>query len=1237
MAGKFESIIDRTRLLASLRDRGIFQIHSGCAVKSVFCCVTVSRPKRPKTDLKLLFLVKDGDSNRSFMALTLWTILLLFIPQCFSQSFQWRRSPQADRWGAWSVWGPCSRSCGGGTTIRTRQCFVSSRTPSPPRYVLEVYRQNSQRRGNCHGTTTQYGTCNTQDCYKRPIVTRKMAIQARAVQCSKFNNVSFNGYFFTWMPFLRAKTIHKDECQLNCLAKGHMFFLRLSPKVKDGTPCFTDLKKVCIDGKCQNGYSLNDDKKSCDGTYDDLSPSLPVGYNPVITIPAGATKINVTEIRRSKNFLALKSHESTKYYINGNWVIDLPKGYTVAGTTFYYSRPRRSNEKEESLIADGPTTEDLDIMLLYQDDEPRIMYSYFLPKNMLSTQKKNRLQPAEPAPVGSRGLYVQQPTQPTPSGPTYAWKLTGFSQCSHSCAGGGSLVLGVDVQGHVELVYKSEAFYANNLSIVTEEDTIDCCQSATVVSGEDPPLAAAVIYSGALYQPIGQSCSVTCEKGHKQRIVRCLNINNQPVNERLCRQSPKPPVTVSCFTGSCKTEWFTSHKWSKECYKRPIVTRKMAIQARAVQCSKFNNVSFNGYFFTWMPFLRAKTIHKDECQLNCLAKGHMFFLRLSPKVKDGTPCFTDLKKVCIDGKCQELPPECKNGGCFVSKPTVAPKQRWSGLFTYKDVPRGRLVLGYNPVITIPAGATKINVTEIRRSKNFLALKSHESTKYYINGNWVIDLPKGYTVAGTTFYYSRPRRSNEKEESLIADGPTTEDLDIMLLYQDDEPKIMYSYFLPKNMLSTQKKNRLQPAEPAPVGSRGLHVHPTQPTPSGPTYTWKLTGFSQCSHSCAGGIFFPTINCIVSSADNTVVVESSCARDSKPATRQRVCNLQPCAPRWEPGAWGRCSRTCEGGLQIRSLLCKQLVDSNGRRHHRLLPISYCRQWGRPAASRSCNLQRCPLPANWTVGEWSECSVTCEKGHKQRIVRCVNINNQPVNERLCRQSPKPPVTVSCFTGSCKTEWFTSHKWSKCSVPCGKGQQSRAVFCGRKGGHTLTSTHCSQSKKPGSTRSCNSGKCQAKWVATEWSECSVDCGKGTQVRTVFCAGKVGGKFQELPDHACLRTSKPITSKLCGNNSCQPQWFTSQWGECSRSCNGGSQTRSVMCFDHKGQTSRYCSSKDKPFHYQHCNSKPCPTSRGRVAQFKPCNDIYSHGICFYVTQANFCRYSHYNHMCCNSCQRRRH
>ena len=42
-----------------------------------------------------------------------------------------------------------------------------------------------------------------------------------------------------------------NECELNCLAKGHKFFLRLLPRVEDGTPCLTDLTKICIDGKCQ--------------------------------------------------------------------------------------------------------------------------------------------------------------------------------------------------------------------------------------------------------------------------------------------------------------------------------------------------------------------------------------------------------------------------------------------------------------------------------------------------------------------------------------------------------------------------------------------------------------------------------------------------------------------------------------------------------------------------------------------------------------------------------------------------------------------------------------------------------------------------------------------------------------------------------------------------------------------------------------------------------------------------
>lgn len=724
------------------------------------------------------------------------------------------------------------------------------------------------------------------------------------------------------------------------------------------------------------------------------------------------------------------------------------------------------------------------------------------------------------------------------------------------------------------------------------------------------------------------ACSQSCGGGTTSRTRQCV-VSSRTVS--LPKYVLKVYKQYVPDKGNCQgTDIQYNTCNMQECYQAPVMTRQRAVEARAVQCSKFDNTSFNGYFFTWVPYLGVK--NSDECELYCVAKGFRFFRRLSPRVKDGTPCLSDLNKVCIGGSCKELPSRCKDGGCFGQK-GVTPKQRRSGVFTARDFSRGRLILGYNSVITIPAGATNVNVTEIRRSKNYLALKSHNSNKYYINGNWVIDLPKGYDVADTTVYYTRPRRDKGKNEAFIAAGPTSEDLDVMLLYQADEPRIMYSYLLPKDYPKKQEKKQQQPAEPGSFGQRGSNFQATQPPPNGNTYAWRLTGFTQCTHSCAGGIQITVYQC-VTSADNSVVQQSLCQWNLKPAQRQRVCNLQPCPPRWEPGEWGQCSKTCGAGMQIRSLLCKQLVDKNGARNQQMLPISYCRQWERPAPSRNCNLQPCPPPANWTVGEWSKCSVTCEKGVKQRVVTCVDIKNTSVNESFCKHNPKPPTTESCFAGSCKTDWVVSHKWSQCSVPCGRGQQSRLVFCGRKGGDALPSDKCSHSKKPSLTRPCNNGKCQAIWVASEWSKCSVECGTGTQFRSVFCAGVVGGMYQEFPDEACPRNSKPITVKSCGNESCAPQWFTTTWGKCSRSCGGGNQFRDVTCLDNKGQVSKECHSKNKPYYYQRCNNTPCPTTAGKAPRRQNCRDTYTGNVCMYVVQANFCQFSSYRRMCCNSCAR---
>lgn len=47
--------------------------------------------------------------------------------------------------------------------------------------------------------------------------------------------------------------------------------------------------------------------------------------------------------------------------INGNWAVDPPGSYTAGGTVFRYNRPPREEGAGESLSAEGPTTQPVDV------------------------------------------------------------------------------------------------------------------------------------------------------------------------------------------------------------------------------------------------------------------------------------------------------------------------------------------------------------------------------------------------------------------------------------------------------------------------------------------------------------------------------------------------------------------------------------------------------------------------------------------------------------------------------------------------------------------------------------------------------------------------------------------------------------------------------------------------------------------------------------------------------------
>lgn len=125
------------------------------------------------------------------------------------------------------------------------------------------------------------------------------------------------------------------------------------------------------------------------------------------------------------------------------------------------------------------------------------------------------------------------------------------------------------------------------------------------------------------------------------------------------------------------------------------------------------------------------------------------------------------------------------------------------------------------VVQIPRGSVHIEVREIAMSKNYIALKS-EGDDYYINGAWTIDWPRKFDVAGTAFHYKRP---TDEPESLEALGPTSENLIVMVLLQEQNLGIRYKFNVPITR----------------TGSGDNEVG----------FTWNHQPWSECSATCAGG--------------------------------------------------------------------------------------------------------------------------------------------------------------------------------------------------------------------------------------------------------------------------------------------------------------------------------------------------------------------------------------------------
>ncbi|XP_061541194.1 A disintegrin and metalloproteinase with thrombospondin motifs 2-like isoform X1 [Phycodurus eques] len=190
------------------------------------------------------------------------------------------------------------------------------------------------------------------------------------------------------------------------------------------------------------------------------------------------------------------------------------------------------------------------------------------------------------------------------------------------------------------------------------------------------------------------------------------------------------------------------------------------------------------------------------------------------------------------------------------------------------------------------------------------------------------------------------------------------------------------------------------------------------------------------------------------------------DSDSAIQNNIL-VEDSAYEWAPKRLSSCSKPCGGGKQYLRYGCRRKIDS------KMVHKSFCNKSNmKPRGdTRDCNQKPCPPPI-WVAGEWQNCSKPCGKtGMQVRLVSCVQPSDdnttRSIHNKYCNDD-RPETRRSCNRHACPTQWRVG-PWSQCSVTCGNGTQLRQAVC-----HTRDNTIglCLDSK-PDTIRMCRMDLC--------------------------------------------------------------------------------------------------------------------------------------------------------------------
>jgi len=221
------------------------------------------------------------------------------------------------------------------------------------------------------------------------------------------------------------------------------------------------------------------------------------------------------------------------------------------------------------------------------------------------------------------------------------------------------------------------------------------------------------------------------------------------------------------------------------------------------------------------------------------------------------------------------------------------------------------------------------------------------------------------------------------------------------------------------------------------------------------------------------------------------------------------------------------------------------------------------GLTSTTYSLSLRRRPAGANplpsraavdCAVGEWatwSECSVKCGGGGTQ--IRERSVMRQPANAG----APCPALVEkrACGDSECVVDCAVSPwgEWGQCSVQCGTGIQTRSRYVLEvpSGGGAPCSELTQQRTCRVPLEECFTDvDCQlGEWGA--WSDCSANCGGGTQRRNRPVVSPALGDGAPC---SVTEEIQPCNTQPCSAECQVTDW--GRWGRCNASCGPGTQNR---------------------------------------------------------------------------------